>query len=117
MTETTVLNELVGEQLSAVTFVQDYLQLWFDGPGLNVTNPLTVSSENRQITSWGNGFRDLLCGQITKRVSSVVWTEGEALEIIFADESSLSVSLRPDDYIGPEAIFGHGFKGGVGIIA
>ena len=34
--------ELHGRQLSAITFVQDYLQLWFDGPGINVTNPLTV---------------------------------------------------------------------------
>ena len=31
-----MLDQLRGEQLSAVTFVQDYLQLWFDGPGFNV---------------------------------------------------------------------------------
>lgn len=117
MTESTVLDQLVGEQLSAVTFVQDYLQLWFDGPGLNITNPLTVSSEDGQIASWEEGFRDLLCGQIAKIVSSVVWTEGEAIEIVFTDKSSLSVSLRPDDYRGPEAIYGHGFKGDVGIVA
>jgi len=117
MSESTVLDQLVGEQLSAVTFVQDYLQLWFDGPGLNITNPLTVSSENGQIVSWEKGFRDLLCGQIAKIVSSVVWTEGVAIEIFFTDESSLSVSLRSDDYCGPEAIYGHGFKGDVEIVA
>jgi hypothetical protein len=25
------LDELIGQQLSAVAFVQDYVQLWFDG--------------------------------------------------------------------------------------
>jgi hypothetical protein len=30
------LQMLIGEQLSAVTFVQDYLHLYFDGPRLTV---------------------------------------------------------------------------------
>ena len=33
--------ELIGHQLSAVTFVMDYVQLWFDGPGISVYIPLT----------------------------------------------------------------------------
>lgn len=117
MSESDILNELIGEKLSAVTFVQDYLQLWFDGPGLNVMNPITVLAENRQIASWEKGFRDLLCGQIAKTISSVVWNEGEGFELTFSDESILSVSLKPDDYSGPEAVYGHGFTGGVTIVA
>ena len=58
---TNIFAELHGEQLSSVTFVQDYLQLFFDGPGINVMNPLTVESAGRMITSWEPGFRDLLC--------------------------------------------------------
>ena len=48
-TSSRLFEELRGEQLSAVTFVQDYLQLWFDGPGINVTNPLTVESAAEKI--------------------------------------------------------------------
>lgn len=32
----TLFAELQGEQLSAVTFVQNYLQLWFDGQAIGI---------------------------------------------------------------------------------
>lgn len=103
-------DELRGEQLSAVTFVQDYLQLWFDGPGINVTNPLTVQSGETSVTSWKLGFRDALCAQITKIVASVEIRDREAFIIRFGDGSLLSVSLREEDYTTPEAIYAHGFR-------
>jgi hypothetical protein len=103
--------ELKGEQLSAVTFVQDYIQLQFDGPTINVTNPLEVGTRGRRIASWQPGFRDLLCEQITKIVQGVDLAKGEALRITFEDESYLSVSLRAEDYgVSPEAFYAHGFK-------
>jgi hypothetical protein len=105
-------DELQGEQLSAVTFVQDYLQLWFDGPGINVTNPLQVTSGDQCRVSWQPGFRDLLCGQIAKRVWHVEYLRGDALRITFEDGSSLSISLKSEDYSSPEAFYAHGFRNG-----
>lgn len=64
-----LFDELIGSQLSSVEFVQDYLQLRFDGPTINVNNPLTVKADKKVITSWNEGFRDLLCSQITKIVT------------------------------------------------
>ena len=80
-----MLDQLRGEQLSAVTFVQDYLQLWFDGPGFNVTNPLTVRMGGSAVTSGQPGFRDALCEQIAKVVASVEVRDGEAFVIRFGD--------------------------------
>jgi hypothetical protein len=57
-TDLSPLDELIGQQLSAVTFVQDYIQVWFDGPGLNITNPLTVKAASSELKSWAPGFRD-----------------------------------------------------------
>jgi hypothetical protein len=108
-----LFDELRGEHLSAVTFVQDYLQLWFDGPGINVTNPLTVQSGQTSVTSWQPGFRDALCAQITKIVASVEIREREAFIIRFEDGSLLSVSLRDQDYTSAEAIYAHGFRANV----
>jgi hypothetical protein len=102
--------ELHGEQLSSVVFVQDYLQLFFDGPGINVTNPLCVETNENRITSWEAGFRDLLCLQIAKRVEKTQCVEGDALMIGFHDGSKISVSLKPEDYTSAEAIYAHGFK-------
>lgn len=105
-----MFSELHGEQLSAVTFVQTYLQLGFDGPCINVTNPLTVHSQTSTITSWQPGFRDALCAQIGKVVSFTAIEAGEALTLGFTDNSVVSVSLRPSDYTSAEAIYAHGFK-------
>ena len=110
------LDELIGQQLSAVTFVQDYIQVWFDGPGLNITNPVTVKAASSELKSWAPGFRDLLCGQIAKVVSRVHHQDGVALTITFSDESELSVSLREVDYSSPEAFYAHGLKNGVSIV-
>ena len=105
-----MFRELQGEQLSAVAFVRDYLQLSFDGPCINVTNPLTVHAQTSTVTSWQPGFRDALCAQIGKIVSSATFEAGKALSLRFTDNSVLSISLRPSDYTSAEAIYAHGFK-------
>src|SRR5690242_3820035 len=97
--------ELHGEQLSAVTFVQDYLQLWFDGPCINVTSPLTVEDGGAFVTSWSAGFRDLLCAQIAKKVDRVEFRPGQALLVHFTDGARLTVSLRSEDYSSAEAFY------------
>lgn len=107
---TEMFDELHGAQLSAVTFVHDYLQLWFDGPGINVTNPLTVHAASVKITSSQPGFRDAICAQITKVVASSELRSNDAFVIRFTDGSFVSVSLRPEDYTSAEAIYAHGFK-------
>ena len=104
-----IFDELRGEQLSAVVFFGDYLQLQFDGPTINVTNPLTVESTAQRFTSWQPGFRDLRCSQIAKIVTAVEHCPEDALVIRFTDDSSISVSLRPEDYTSPEAFYAHGF--------
>jgi hypothetical protein len=112
-----LLEELQGAQLSAVTFVQDYLQLWFDGPGINVMNPLTVRTSVATITAWQPGFRDLLCAQIAKIVAAVERIEGEALLLQFEDESEVSVSLREEDYRNSrEAYYAHGFNNDASLV-
>ena len=104
-----LLGYLVGEQLSAVTFVQDYLQLHFDGPTLNVTGPLTVTAGSERRSAWENGFRDLLCGRIAKLVSSVTSDEA-SITFAFTDGSEIAVSLVP--FAGcPEAVYLHDHDG------
>ena len=102
--------QLEGEQLSSVTFVQDYIQLHFDGPGINVYMPMHVEAGATTIRSGDNQFRNALCGQIAKVVQTVSFQDSEALTITFADDTRLSISLRDEDYSGPEALEAHGFR-------
>tara|TARA_R110000823_G_scaffold216426_1_gene345983 strand:+ start:820 stop:1155 length:336 start_codon:yes stop_codon:yes gene_type:complete len=103
------IEKLKGEQLSAVTFVQDYLQLHFDGPLLNVYSPLTISSGENKETSWSPNFRNALCAQIAKQVTQVELAE-TYLRLTFSDQSSVSISLAENDYTGPEAVYFNGYN-------
>ena len=103
-TEADLSRQIVGEQLSGVTFVMDYLQLQFNPPPIiSVYTPVTVSSNGKAWSSGDDQFRNRLCEQITKIVKSVVIRDGEAFLITFEDGSTVSLSLKPSDYVGPEA--------------
>jgi hypothetical protein len=97
--------QIVGEQLSGVTFVMDYLQLQFNPPPtINAYTPVTVTCDGSTCVSGDDQFRNRLCGQITKIVKSVVVKEEEAFIITFEDASVISISLLSSDYVGPEAL-------------
>jgi hypothetical protein len=108
--------QIVGEHLSAVTFVQDYLQLQFDGPGLNALTVVTVTSPGGQARSGEDQFRNLLCSCITRQVLGVEVSEHEALHIRLTDGFSISVSLRDEDYRCAEAITFYGAKNEIVVI-
>jgi hypothetical protein len=63
------LQMLIGEQLSTVTFVQDYLQLHFDGPRLTVFSHPVIRSGEQTFSDGKPGFRDALCNNIAKKVT------------------------------------------------
>ena len=46
-----LFEQIIGEQLGAVTFVQDYVQLAFDGPGITALTPITVVSDGFTVVS------------------------------------------------------------------
>lgn len=117
MLETTQIfrQQIVGTDLSAVTFVRDYVQLDFDGPKFNLLTPITVGSSNARWVSGDDQFRNRLCGQIGKTVSDVIMEEAKALVIKFNDGSTINVLLKGEDYPGPEAINFYG-RGGVCVV-
>jgi hypothetical protein len=98
------LQVIIGEQLSAVTFVQDYLQLHFDGPRLTVfSHPVVMLGD--KTFHWGKpGFRDALCNSIAMQVTEARIAYGESISIRFADGSTIKISLKDEDYRGGEAV-------------
>jgi hypothetical protein len=95
---------IVGEKLSAITFVLDYWQLQFDGPIINALSRLEVSAGEISLRDGHDQFRNLICDQIGKIVASVALLQPEAFTITFEDQSSIKISLRWEDYRGPEAM-------------
>src|SRR5438270_1970802 len=99
------LKRLIGEQLSSVEFVQDYLQLRFDGPCLTVYGEVKHVFRNQSSISWGQpGYRDTLCGLIAHQVRKTELKTDENISLMFDNESVWSMSLRKEDRHGPEAL-------------
>ena len=98
-----LLQVIVGEQLGSVTFVQDYVQLAFDGSCLTAVTVPTVEAAGHTFR-WGDaGYRDELCERIARRVTAARIERGVAIVIAFDDGALVRVSLRAEDLQGLSA--------------
>ncbi len=83
----------------------NYVQLQFDPPPtINALTPITVRCGGRSAATGDEPFRNLICEQIPKTVASVSILDSEALTFSFEDDSTIAISLREEDYVGPEAV-------------
>lgn len=92
-----ILSLLEGEELSAITFVMDYLQLHFNGPCLNAYVWPSIMTQKDLISPTTPGYRDALCELIGKAVAKGYEEPEESLVIEFVDGVTLTVSLREED--------------------
>jgi hypothetical protein len=90
------LQEIVGNQLSAITFVMDYVQLAFDGPLITAYTWPTIQVGDRNLRRGELSYRDELCGRIAIHVAAVR-VRNEAIDIAFADGSAIRISFSADD--------------------
>jgi hypothetical protein len=97
------LEKIVGSPLSSVTFVADYVQFAFDGPGLTAYNLPVVGSGSHRLEWDQPGYRDVLCRQIGRRVERVE-VDDQHVAVLFEGGTVVSISLLDNDYIGPEAL-------------
>ena len=94
---------LEGRQLSAVVFVQDYIQLQFDGATINAYVWPNIALENRVIGPDTPGYRDALCGQIGKLVIEGVEEPEQGLALVLSNGTVVEISLREKDRTSAEA--------------
>jgi hypothetical protein len=96
-------HELEGQAVSSVEFVQDYLQLRFDGPSLTAYTLPTISSKSSNVAPGEAGYRDALCERIGHPVKATNVDEKD-VSLLFDDGVVIRISLRDQDYKGPEAL-------------
>jgi hypothetical protein len=105
------LKSIIGQQLSAIVFIMDYVQLQFGGlrPMLTAITLPTVEVDNGIFGPHSSGYRDRLCDRITKYVRMATVNEREAIRIEFDDGAVFAISLKSTDYRTAEAaIFDNG---------
>ena len=89
--------KLIGEQLSSVEFIQDYLQLHFDGRNfiIYIWPKVSISEKNYCIDDIE--YRNMLCKLISSTIIDIVYIESKKLKIVF-DKYESSISINLDNY-------------------
>jgi len=103
-----LIGHLKNKQLSAVTFVQDYVQFDFEGDhsnsGLSAYVWPTINKSTKRFEFGTYGYCDELQGLIRKIVADAFIVKNEKIQIEFDDGSFLEISLKAQDCDGPEAV-------------
>ncbi len=96
------LNELAETTLTSVDFVHDYIQFRFDGSRLNAYTPTIVERQGYMETPGDDGYTESLRSLIGQHV---IRTRVDAEQVVIEFErGTIRVSLRAEDYRGPEAV-------------
>lgn len=88
-----LFKSIIDEQLSSVEFVQDYLQLHFDGSILTFYSWPEVNLETINYKIGDVMYRNALCEMISHKVNKVVLLEKTRVELFFDNDNSISLSL------------------------
>ena len=98
------LLRLLGEELSAITLVRDYVQFDFGGPTFNfyVWPELTV--DGQKYVHGAEGYLDAAASFINHQVTTADVIEGKSLEITFDDGRALFVGLDDNARMTEESV-------------
>jgi hypothetical protein len=97
------VSAVIGEELKAVEFVEDFLQLRFDAPLLTLYSWPHVLLTDFSVAYGEPEYRNALCAQIGEKVVRASLEEGDALTIEFENGTVFGLSLREEDVDGPES--------------
>jgi hypothetical protein len=92
-----LLDSLKKEQLSSVEFVQDYLQLHFDGTTFTCYVWPIVKSKAIVFKHDHVDYKNQLCSLIAQIVDDIILIEGVSITITFANSSMIELSLDKND--------------------
>jgi hypothetical protein len=103
-------DQLVGEDLSGIVFVREYLQLLFNEP-LRIdaySTRIVISSDGRSAAFGEEAFANPAIGLIGRFVREVRIDAQQSFRIVFTDGAEIMISLRPEHYQGAEAVLFQG---------
>jgi hypothetical protein len=104
------LTPLVGEELSSVEFIRDYVSLHFDGPRIDVLAQVIVNVGGRSWRVGDSGWRDALCSAISQTLARVSTTQ-EWVTLNFEGGTDIRVGIVPESDEQPEAAIFHASNG------
>ncbi|MDE1175934.1 MAG: hypothetical protein PW789_04940 [Edaphobacter sp.] len=97
------ISEIIGTELNAVEFVQDYLQLRFEAPMLTFYAWPHILFSDFSLAYGEPEYRNALCSLIGEKVEEATLEEGDSLTVKFENDTVIALSLREEDLDGPQA--------------
>jgi hypothetical protein len=97
------ISGIIGEELKAVEFVEDFLRLRFDAPLFTLYDWPHVLLADFSVAYGEPEYRNALCAQLGEKVVQASLEEGDALTIEFENGTVFGLSLREEDVDGPES--------------
>ena len=98
------ISDLVGEEISTVAFVRDYVEFHFDGPILrSIANPF-VSVDGKEYRFPNSGSRDALCQMIGSTVQAVRVEKDHICELTTSNNCRITIPLDVANLRGGEAM-------------
>jgi hypothetical protein len=97
------VSAIIGEELVAVEFVEDYLRLRFAAPLFILYAWPHALFPDFSVAYGEPEYRNALCAQIGDKVVAASLEEGDALTIEFENGTVFGLSLREEDVDGPES--------------
>jgi len=86
------IEKIKNAELSAVSFIRDYIELHFDGPVLRLIGDVLVKNHGQKMGSNDLGFKDMICRNIGRKVSSInINDEMNSIEIKFHGDDVVEV--------------------------
>ena len=99
-----LFGSLLGEPVSAVSFVMDYVEFHFNGQVIRALSSPILETRSGRFQFPGAGSRDALCSLIEDTVTEVQASEDSSLILSFSSGARLTVPLDHQSRIGPEAL-------------
>ena len=97
------ISAIEGQELKAVEFVEDFLQLRFGEPLLTLHDWPYVMLTDFSVGFGEPEYRNALCAQIGETVATASLEEDDALTVELANGVVLGLSLREEDRDTPES--------------
>lgn len=94
---------MIGEPVSAISFVQNYVELHFDGNILTARTPVSIVIRQQHFIFPETGSRDALCELIGRRAIDIVICDDDSITLTFDDSSTAVIPLGQEFRSGPEA--------------
>jgi len=97
MKDKTIKEKLKGEELNAVQFIMDYLQIFFNDKWFNCYIWPSIDANNDVYKFGDIDYRNKLCELIGKRVNDVYIIDNDLLVIEFETRERIQLNINPNN--------------------